>query len=66
MIKRIVGQANSETIEKTIQRLRIEEDALRPPSGSTQEDGRGGRGREGYGGGEAEKSRFVFRTVHSF
>ncbi|CED85329.1 Tetratricopeptide repeat-containing domain [Phaffia rhodozyma] len=59
MIKRIVAQANSETIEKTIQRLRIEEDALKPLQGSYGGNGRPGGGsefRSGYGGGEAEKT----------
>jgi tetratricopeptide (TPR) repeat protein len=48
MIKRIVAQANSQTIETTIRRLRIEETALKPRDGGTSADS--------YGGGEAEKT----------
>ncbi|KAL7411716.1 hypothetical protein BDY24DRAFT_395805 [Mrakia frigida] len=46
MIKRIVAQANSQTIAQTIQRLRVEEIALKPQAGIP----------DGYGGGEAEKT----------
>lgn len=48
MIKRIVAQSNAATISETINRLRVEETALKPQAGIS----------DGYGGGEAEKSQY--------
>ena len=53
MIKRIVAQSNAATITETINRLRVEETALKPQEGIP----------DGYGGGEAEKSEFERRVA---